>query len=123
VRKSHYSSSIVALTTLICLSCNNNPTEPEKEANVILEGVITVQKGIGSWVQYLGKVKNVGNGKAKWIRITFETYDKDNKLTAVDTGYPSPSPLDPGEVALFDVQTTVEWEKYDHYEYRITWED
>ena len=111
------------LIALLSIACDKISSLLNPHANVVLEGEITVQKGMGSWVQYLGKVKNIGDGDAERIRITFETYDKDNKLTAVDTGYPSPSSLDPGEIGLFDVQTTVDWGKYDYYEYTIYWEE
>ena len=114
---------LCVLIALLSIACDKNPFASEKHANVILEGEIVVKEQWSYYIQYLGKVKNVGNGDAKWVRVIVETYGKDNKLTGVDSGSTEPSSLAPGEIGAFDIGTSVKCEEYDHYEYKITWNE
>ena len=111
------------LIALLSIACDKISSLLNPHANVVLEGEITVQKGVFNYVQYLGKVKNIGDGEARLVEIIFDTYDKDNKLIAVDSGFSMPMSLDPGEIGSFDIWGDAQYEDYDHYEYKITWEE
>lgn len=123
MNRSHLLLFLAVLIASICLSCNKNPAEPKGEANVILEGEITVQEGFLSTVQYLGKVKNIGNREANSVLITFDTYDKNSKLVATNSGLTSPWSLDPGEIGSFDITAFIDYIDYGYYECRIHWEE
>ena len=110
------------LIALLLIACDKNPTEPEKHANVVLEGEIIVRQGIFDSVEYLGKVKNIGDADARLTTIIFDTYNKDNELISVDSGFIGLIAISPGRVASFDVWTDVNWIDYDHYEYQIDWQ-
>ena len=111
------------LIALLSIACDKISSLLNPHANVVLEGEIIVKEQWSYYVHYLGKVKNIGNADAKWIRVIIETYGKDNKLTGVDSGSTEPSSLAPGEIGAFDIGTSVKCEDYDHYEYKIDWSE
>ena len=50
----------------------------------------------------IGKVKNIGNGTAEYVKITFNLYDKNGELVGTEHTYSDPRTLKPGQKAPFD---------------------
>ena len=111
------------LIALLSIACDKISSLLNPHANVVLEGEIIVRQDSVGWVDYLGKVKNIGDADAYSITIIFDTYGKDGKLISVDSDLIMPYTLSPGRIASFDAWTTVDWEDYDHYEYKIDWNE
>ena len=111
------------LIALLSIACDKISSLLNPHANVVLEGEITVWKGLGNLVQYKGRLKNIGDADAYSTTITFDTYNKDNELISVDSWIPLIGYFEPGEVQSFTVYTPVKWEEYDHYEYKIDWSE
>ena len=50
----------------------------------------------------IGKVKNIGNGTAEYVKLTFNLYNKRGELIETEFTYSDPHTLKPGQKAPFD---------------------
>ena len=50
----------------------------------------------------IGKVKNIGNGTAEFVKLTFNLYNKKGELIETEDTYSDPHTLKPGQKAPFD---------------------
>jgi hypothetical protein len=50
----------------------------------------------------IGKVKNIGNGTAEFVKLTFNLYNKKGELIGTEHTYSDPHTLKPGQKAPFD---------------------
>jgi hypothetical protein len=50
----------------------------------------------------IGKVKNIGNGTAEFVKLTFNLYNKKGELIGTEHTYSDPRTLKPGQKAPFD---------------------
>jgi hypothetical protein len=50
----------------------------------------------------IGKVKNIGNGTAEFVKLTFNLYNKKGELIGTEFTYADPHTLKPGQKVPFD---------------------
>jgi len=107
---------------LILSSCDFFKT---KRANVVLIRGIDVEVHtdlLDEYIEYLGRVKNIGEDRAENVKITINTFNMNNARISVDTRYIAMF-LEPGEQEGFELRVYCDVEQYDHYTYKITWSE
>lgn len=85
------------------------PPPPALHANVIMfEGPLFEEDEYSFY--YKGRVKNIGNAEAKWIRIYVFIRKSDNTLISQDYTYADDYDLLPGETSAWDIM----WLDFEH---------
>lgn len=106
---------------------NNNVSKLETKTNTDnTKGniILTSQKfKKGDSPQIVGQVKNIGNGTAEDIRITYSYYDQNNDILGSEIIYLDISKLMVGQKASFSNYLTDELviDEITHYELGLTW--
>ena len=114
------------LTFMYC-----NSIFQKKEANCVLVGDLTVQEDSGGNTKFLGEIKNVGDAKAFYVKITIITRKANGSVLGVDVGLVilidfeldvEPG-LEPGQTRGFECLTDSPKDWVDSWTYEITWKD
>jgi hypothetical protein len=70
----------------------------------------------------IGKVKNIGNGTAEFIQLTFNLYNKQGRLIGTEFTYSDPDTLKPGQKAPFNMFIDEKTgDKVKAFEVSLTW--
>ena len=70
----------------------------------------------------IGKVKNIGNGTAEFIQLTFNLYNKQGGLIGTEFTYSDPDTLKPGQKAPFNMFIDEKTgDKVEAFEVSLTW--
>ncbi len=70
----------------------------------------------------IGKVKNIGNGTAEFIQLTFNLYNKQGGLIGTELTYSDPDTLKPGQKAPFNMFIDEKTgDKVKAFEVSLTW--
>ena len=70
----------------------------------------------------IGKVKNIGNGTAEFIQLTFNLYNKQGRLIGTEFTYSDPDTLNPGQKAPFNIFIDEKTgDKVKAFEVSLTW--
>jgi len=122
MKKLTYIWALVSLFFILTFpSCDFFKTN---RANVVLiSGIdVKVDSGLLEYIVYLGRVKNIGDDKAENVKITIDTFNKNNARISVDSRYIAMF-LEPGEQKGFELRVYCDVEQYDHHTYKITWSE
>jgi hypothetical protein len=111
---------------LFCLvflitSCSN--LSPKKSANCVIVGSITVQEDFEGCIKFLGEIRNQGDGKALFVKITFTMKDSSDNVIGTDFTYVNSTDLNPGQTSSFECWTDVLLSTVSSWSYEITWDD
>ena len=72
----------------------------------------------------IGKVKNIGNGTAEFIQLTFNLYNKQGRLIGTEFTYSDPDTLKPGQKAPFNMFIDEKTgDKVKAFEVSLTWDN
>ena len=96
---------LLAIICLACLAFTSCESLAAKVANLILDGNLTASYTSYGSPQFVGYVKNTGNGTAYNASIEITCYSDTGKKTIIDTakGFPaSLGDIPPGVRAIFD---------------------
>ena len=70
----------------------------------------------------IGKVKNIGNGTAEFVQLTFNLYNKKGELLGTEFTYSDPDLLKPGQKAPFNMFIDEKTgDKVKAFEVSLTW--
>ena len=70
----------------------------------------------------IGKVKNIGNGTAEFIQLTFNLYNKQGSLIGTEYTFSDPDTLKPGQKAPFNMFIDEKTgDKVKAFEVSLTW--
>ena len=70
----------------------------------------------------IGKVKNIGNGTAEFIQLSFNLYNKQGRLIGTEFTYSDPDTLKPGQKAPFNMFIDEKTgDKVKAFEVSLTW--
>ncbi|MBD3413276.1 MAG: hypothetical protein GF421_02460 [Candidatus Aminicenantes bacterium] len=115
--------SLILFIILICnISCELFDFM-NKSANCVLVGDITVQEDFEGDIKFLGEIKNDGDAKALFVKITFTMKDSGGSVIDTDFTYVNSTDLDPGQTSSFECWTNASYSQVDSYDYEITWDE
>ena len=70
----------------------------------------------------IGKVKNIGNGTAEFVQLTFNLYNKKGELIGTEFTYADPDTLKPGQKSPFNMFIDEKTgDKVRAFEVSLTW--
>ena len=96
---------------------------PKKEADCVIVGSITVQEDFEGDIKFLGEIKNQGDGKALFVKITFTMKNASGNVIGTDFTYVNSTDLEPGQASSFECYTTVQKSEVADWSYEITWQE
>lgn len=114
------------LVLVIILICSINCElfdAMDTSANCVLVGDITVQEDFEGDIKFLGEIKNDGDAKALFVKITFTMKDSGGSVIDTDFTYVNSTDLDPGQTSSFECWTNAPYSQVDSYDYEITWDE
>jgi len=94
-----------------------------RTANCVLVGNITVQEDFEGDIKFLGEIKNDGDAKALFVKITFTMKDSGGSVIDTDFAYVNSTDLDPGQTSSFECWTSTPYSQVSTYDYEITWDE
>lgn len=92
-------------------------------ANCVIVGNITVQEDFEGEIKFLGEIKNNGDAKALFVKITFTMKDGGGSVIDTDFTYVNSTDLDPGQTSSFECWTDTPYSQVSTYDYEITWDE
>jgi len=92
-------------------------------ANCVLVGEISMQENDSRNAKFLGKVKNVGEAKALWVKITFTIKDSEGSTLDYDFAFSDPTDLNPGQTGSFECDSDAPYSQVSPYDYETTWSE
>ncbi len=108
---------------LILLFINCESIFKKKEANCVIVGEITVTEDFEGDIKFLGQIKNIGDAKACFVKITFTMKDSNGKVIDTEFTYVNSTDLEPGQTSSFECYTEVQKSLVASWEYEITWNE
>lgn len=111
------------LILIIILICNIGCDIINRTANCVLVGDITVQEDFEGDIKFLGEIKNDGDAKALFVKITFTMKDSGSNVIGTDFSYVNSTDLDPGQTSSFECWTNTPYSQVSSYDYEITWNE
>jgi hypothetical protein len=114
--------SLILFSLMFILICCDSIFQ-SKEANCVVAGSINVIEDYFGDVKFLGEIRNDGDAKALFVKITFTMKDGAENVIGVDFTYVNSTDLDPGQTSSFECYTSVSYSDMDSYTYEISWDD
>lgn len=96
---------------------------PEKKADCVVVGNITVTEDFEDCIKFLGEIKNQGDGKACFVQITFTMKNSSGDVIDTDFTFVSSTDLEPGQISSFECYTDVQISDVATWSHEITWND
>ena len=118
------------LMLLLSSSCSDSgstpstPTAPPPQANCVLtKDPLIVGDILSGYWSISGSVKNIGDGVARNVKITFYFYHNQNDTApfASAFSYTTPSTLQPGQEGTYSIVKQI-WVSTLYWDYKITWD-
>jgi len=114
---------LILIIVLICnISCKFFDSM-NASANCVLVGSITVQQDYSGDIKFLGEIKNDGDAKALFVKITFTMKNSGGSVIDTDFTYVNSTDLDPGQTSSFECYTDAPYSQVASYDYEITWDE
>jgi len=113
---------VLIILLICCISCDLFDVLNES-ANCVLVGDITVQQDYSDDIKFLGEIKNEGDAKALFVKITFTMKDSGGNVIDTDFTFVNSTDLDPGQTSSFECYTDAPYSQVDSYDYEITWDE
>jgi len=107
--------------TFLLVCCEN--IFKENKANCVIVGNITVTEDYSGDAKFLGEIKNIGDGKALFVKINFTMKDTNGNVIGTDFTYVNSTDLDPGQTSSFECWTDIAKVNIASWTYEITWQD
>jgi hypothetical protein len=116
---------IISITLLISLLflINCKSLFEKKEANCVIVGEITVTEDYEGDIKFLGEIKNIGNAKACFVKITFTMKNAQGNVIGTDFTFVNSVDLAPGQTSSFECYTEVLRAQVATWSYEITWQE
>jgi len=111
------------LILIIIFVCIINCDVINRTANCVLVGDLTVQEDFSGDIKFLGEIKNEGDAKALFVKITFTMKDSGGSVIDTDFTFVNSTDLDPGQTSSFECYTTASYSQVSTYDYEITWDE
>jgi len=96
---------------------------PDKKADCVLVGSVTVQEDFEGDIKFLGEIKNQGDGKALFVRIDFTMKNSSGSVIGTDFTYVNSTDLEPGAISSFECWTETTFADVATWDYEISWTD
>jgi len=115
--------TFVLSSIIICSFYSCESTFGKKEADCVVVGNITVQEDFENDIKFLGEIKNQGDAKALYVKITFTLKNAAGDVIGTDYTYVNSTDLDPGQTSSFECWTETPYNQVESWEYDITWNE
>jgi len=96
----------------------------ETKAKIILTSHKYVENDDSNYDHIIGTVKNIGNGTADYVKITFTFYDNNLNIVSTDYTFADPKTLNPGQKSPFsEMIDKREIQNAANYEIALQWDN
>jgi len=121
MKKMVASFSLVIIVLFLCINCDS--IFSSKTADCVIVGNITETEDYSGDIKFLGEIKNQGDAKALFVKITFTLKNASGGVIDTELTYISSTDLDPGQTSSFECYTNVKRTDVSSWTYEIDWDE
>jgi hypothetical protein len=118
--------SLISLNVLNAYGIFTLNSEEEDSSNNVAKIILTSQKYKSDRFsdEIFGKVKNIGNGTADWVKISFTLFNKKGEIIGTDFTYADQKTLQPGQKSTFkELIDEKTGDKVKAFEVSLSWDN